>query len=91
MRFTNAAPCAKMVAAKQGGLVIFTTYFACGMMYASLTIKKIFESREHLTKSLEEEFGEHYSINGLILFTLLLSIICWPVVMLNEIKSQGNL
>lgn len=68
--------------------MIFTTYFICGLLYAFRGIKNLVDNKQQLSIILEKEYGENYNFNTILATLLFTSIICWPILMLQEINKK---
>ena len=70
-------------------MLIFA-YVYCGILYMLYTFSKILINKEQFLFSFEQEFENTNNLRSFMMGTMLISIIAWPIMIVNEINNNYN-
>jgi hypothetical protein len=71
-------------------MLIFA-YVYCGILYMLYTFSKILINKEQFLFSFEQEFENTNNLRSFMMGTMLISIIAWPIMIVNEINNSRNM
>ena len=66
-------------------------YVYCGILYMLYTFSKILINKEQFLFSFEQEFENTNNLDSFMMGTMLITIIAWPIMMVNEINNNRNM
>lgn len=66
-------------------------YVYCGILYMLYTFSKILINKEQFLFSFEQEFENTNNLGSFMMGTMLISIIAWPMMIVNEINNNRNM
>lgn len=66
-------------------------YIYCGILYVFYVFSKILINKEQFLFSFEQEFQNNNNLVSFMFGTMLISIIAWPIMIVNEINNNRNI
>ena len=75
---------------EQEQILIFA-YVYCGILYMLYTFSKILINKEQFLFSFEQEFENTNNLGSFMMGTMPISIIAWPMMIVNEINNNRNM